>query len=69
MISGIITENLKRNGIYREDLIACGMMQKKVTDLFDSSLNSEKILDFNNSDLMRIVHRFRVGYNLIFTGV
>ena len=69
MISRIIAENLKRNGIYQEDLIACGMAQKKVTDLFDSSSNNEKILAFNNSDLMRIVHNFRVGYDLIFTGV
>ncbi len=52
-----------------EDLIDCGMAQKKVTDLFDSSTNNEKILAFNNSDLMRIVHNFRVGYDLIFTGV
>ncbi len=69
MISRIIAENLKRNGIYMEDLIQCGMAQKKVTDLFDSSSNNEKILAFNNSDLMRIVHNFRVGYDLIFTGV
>ncbi|MEZ3455152.1 MAG: hypothetical protein K1W17_12425 [Oscillospiraceae bacterium] len=69
MIPRIITENLKRNDIYQEDLIACGMAQKKVTDLFDSSSNNEKILAFNNSDLMRIVHNFRVGYDLIFTGV
>ncbi len=45
------------------------MAQKKVTDLFDSSSNNEKILAFNNSDLIRIVHNFRVGYDLIFTGV
>ncbi|MBD5145353.1 MAG: hypothetical protein HDT21_05490 [Ruminococcus sp.] len=45
------------------------MAQKKVADLFDSSSNNEKILAFNNSDLMRIVHNFRVGYDLIFTGV
>lgn len=69
MISRIIAENLKRNGIYQEDLVACGMAQKKVIDLFDSSSNNEKILAFNNSDLMRIVHNFRVGYDLIFTGV
>lgn len=69
MISRIIVENLKRNGIYMEDLISCGMAQKKVTDLFDSSTDSSKILAFNNSDLMRIVHTFRVGYDLIFTGV
>ena len=69
MISRIIAENLKRNGIYQEDLIACGMAQKKVSDLFDSSSNNEKILAFNNSDLMRIVHNFRVGYDLIFTGI
>ena len=69
MISRIIAENLKRNGICQEDLIACGMAQKKVADLFDSSSNNEKILAFNNSDLMRIVHNFRVGYDLIFTGI
>ena len=69
MISRIIAENLKRNRIYQEDLIACDMAQKKVIDLFDSSSNNEKILAFNNSDLMRIVHNFRVGYDLIFTGV
>ena len=69
MISRIIAENLKRNGIYQDDLIACGMAQKKVTDLFDSSSNNEKILAFNNSDLLRIIHNFRVGYDLIFTGV
>lgn len=69
MISRIIAENLKRNGIYQGDLISCGMAQKKVADLFDSSSNNEKILAFNNSDLMRTVHNFRVGYDLIFTGV
>ncbi|MDE6763078.1 MAG: hypothetical protein K2J73_05305, partial [Oscillospiraceae bacterium] len=69
MISRIIAENLKRNGIYQEDLIACGMAQKKVIDLFESSSNNEKILAFNNSDLLRIIHNFRVGYDLIFTGV
>lgn len=69
MISRIIAENLKRNGIYQEDLIACGLAQRKVTDLFDSSSDNEKILAFNNSDLTRIVHNFRVGYDLIFTGI
>lgn len=69
MISRIIAENLKRNGIYQEDLIACGLAQRKVTDLFDSSSDNEKILAFNNSDLLKIVPSFRVGYDLIFTGM
>ena len=69
MISRTIAENFKRNSIYQEDLITCGMAQKKVTDLFDSSSNNEKILEFNNSELMRIIHNFRVGCDLIFTGV
>lgn len=69
MISRIIAENLKRNGIYQEDLISCGLAQKKVTNLFDSSSDSEKILPFNNSDLIRIIHNFNVGYDLIFTGI
>lgn len=50
-------------------LLFCDMAQKKVINLFDSYLNNEKILAFNNSDIMRIVHNFRVGYDLIFTGV
>lgn len=45
------------------------MAQKKVADLFDSSSNNKKILAFNISDLISIVHNFRVGYDLIFTGV
>ena len=69
MISRIIAENLKRNGIYQEDLISCGMASKKVSDLYDSSTDNSKILAFNNSDLIRIVHTFKVGYDLIFTGV
>ncbi|MCM1061934.1 MAG: helix-turn-helix domain-containing protein [Eubacterium sp.] len=69
MISRIIAENLKRNGIYQDDLIACGLARRKVADLFDSSTDNERILAFNNSDILRIVHCFRVGYDLVFTGV
>ena len=69
ILSMIIVENLKRNVIYQEDLIACGMAQKKVIDLFDSLYNNENILAFNNSNLIRIIHNFRVRYDFIFTGV
>lgn len=44
MISRIIAENLKRNGIYPEDLIACGMAHKKVTDLFEKRICRKRLL-------------------------
>lgn len=67
-ISKIILSNLARKNIHKEKLESILLSKRKLDNLFDNSLNEDKVTGFNFSDLVRISEAFNLSYNYMLTG-
>lgn len=67
-ISKIILSNLARKNIHKEKLESLLLSKRKLDNLFDNSLNEDKITGFNFSDLVRISEAFNLSYSYMLTG-
>lgn len=67
-ISSIIISNLAKKNITMDKLIDINLSEKKIRDLYDLAMPSEKKKGLNFSDLMRISEAFNVSYNFMLTG-
>ena len=67
-ISKIITSNLVRKNIHKDKLESILLSKRKLDNLFDNSLNEDKVTGFNFSDLVRISEAFNISYNYMLTG-
>lgn len=67
-ISKIILSNLARKNIHKERLESLLLSKRKLDNLFDNSLNEDKITGFNFSDLVRISEAFNLSYSYMLTG-
>ncbi len=67
-ISKIILSNLARKNIHKEKLESLLLSKRKLDNLFDNSLNEDKVTGFNFSDLVRISEAFNLSYSYMLTG-
>lgn len=67
-ISKIILSNLARKNIHKDKLESILLSKRKLDNLFDNSLNEDKVTGFNFSDLVRISEAFNLSYNYMLTG-
>ncbi len=67
-ISKIILSNLARKNIHKEKLESILLSKRKLDNLFDNSLNEDKVTGFNFSDLVRISEAFNLSYSYMLTG-
>ncbi|MEZ3452863.1 MAG: helix-turn-helix transcriptional regulator [Oscillospiraceae bacterium] len=67
-ISKIILSNLARKNIHKEKLESILLSKRKLDNLFDNSLNEDKVIGFNFSDLVRISEAFNLSYSYMLTG-
>lgn len=67
-ISKIIISNLARKNIHKDKLESILLSKRKLDNLFDNSLNEDKVTGFNFSDLVRISEAFNLSYNYMLTG-
>lgn len=67
-ISKIILSNLARKNIHKEKLESILLSKRKLDNLFDNSLNEDKVTGFNFSDLVRISEAFNISYSYMLTG-
>ena len=67
-ISKIILSNLARKNIHKDKLESILLSKRKLDNLFDNSLNEDKVTGFNFSDLVRISVAFNLSYNYMLTG-
>ena len=67
-ISKIILSNLARKNIHKEKLESVLLSKRKLDNLFDNSLNEDKVTGFNFSDLVRISEAFNLSYSYMLTG-
>ena len=67
-ISKIIISNLARKNIHKDKLESILLSNRKLDNLFDNSLNEDKVTGFNFSDLVRISEAFNLSYNYMLTG-
>ncbi len=67
-ISSIIISNLAKKNITMEKLIDINLSEKKIRDLYDLAMPTEKKKGLNFSDLVRISETFNVSYDFMLTG-
>ena len=67
-ISKIILSNLARKNIHKDKLESILLSKRKLDNLFDNSLDEDKITGFNFSDLVRISEAFNLSYSYMLTG-
>ena len=67
-ISKIILSNLARKNIHKDKLESILLSKRKLDNLFDNSLNEDKVTGFNFSDLVRISEAVNLSYNYMLTG-
>ncbi len=67
-ISKIILSNLARKNIHKDKLESILLSKRKLDNLFDNSLNEDKVMGFNFSDLVRISEAFNLSYSYMLTG-
>lgn len=67
-ISKIILSNLARKNIHKEKLESILLSKRKLDNLFNNSLNEDKVTGFNFSDLVRISEAFNLSYSYMLTG-
>ena len=67
-ISKIILSNLARKNIHKQKLESLLLSKRKLDNLFDNSLNEDKVTGFNFSDLVRISEAFNLSYSYMLTG-
>lgn len=67
-ISKIVLSNLARKNIQKDKLEALLLSKRKLDNLYDNSLNEDKVTGFNFSDLERISEAFNLSYSYLLTG-
>lgn len=67
-ISKIVLANLARKNIQKDKLETLLLSKRKLDNLFDNSLDEDKVTGFNFSDLERISEAFNLSYNYMLTG-
>ncbi len=67
-ISKIVLTNLARKNIQKDKLETLLLSKRKLDNLFDNSLDEDKVTGFNFSDLERISEAFNLSYNYMLTG-
>ena len=67
-ISMIITANLAKKDITMDDLLAVGLVEKKIRKLYDPSIPVEKKKGLNYSDVVNIARKCNVSIEFMLTG-
>ncbi len=67
-ISTIIISNLAKKNITMDKLIDINLSEKKIRNLYDLAMPTEKKQGLNFSDLVRISEAFNVSYDFMLTG-